>query len=485
MTQYHENVIVKGDLASSSLGALKNETKTSKDIREISYGSGSVHILFPPKDVDLVGFPLAGSHKITDPYDLAFDYVSRAVRQAKIIGAHPVAITNILDMHEIEIKEVVPAAKAGLRDAALRYKVWIANGENAGLGDRVAVPFNISGFVLCYVPKGRFAYGVHYARNGRLFPFAVVPHKNKGVYLNSDGNGTKPEWSERLYSLSLPFARGFVQDCTAMTYDDAVKLNGEVVMDGRVLEVTSMFGNNIVDSVDEGVDRLAKVSGIPVLLSTSIVGNRIHGYGPYNMNLTGTVLSLVGEIAIKNLPKPSEGDCVIGFYNRSCRNLRCNGISDQREALVREMGNDWHFADVELLRSVAAPATVFYSFFKYLFAKNMVTQVGHFSGGAYEGKFAKVLGKHGLGADLSINGHSFPVQEYLRKIQRQTLEDICRKQSYRLEAWATTRDPEGVVNTSNCFGYEAIRLGIAKKMDKPILSIFFEDLNEKITFKGC
>ncbi len=481
MTQYQENVIVKGDLASLDLGTLKNDTKTEEDIHEVSYGPSSVSLLFPPENVDLVGIPLDGSHKITDPYDLAYKYVSQAVGQAKILDVHPVSLTNILDMSNIDIKEVVPAAKAGLRDGAARFKVWIANGETAGLGNRITVPFNISGLVLCYAPKGKFEYGVH---EGNGFQFAVVAQrKGVGVYQNCDSNGTKPEWDERLHSLGLPFAKNLVQDCSAMTHDDAVKINARVVMDGRVLELKS-YNSDICKAVQAEIDRLTKETGISFLLRTSVVGDRLNGYGPYSMNLSSTTVSFVDALTIKNLPKPSEGDNVIGFYNKACRNLRVNGITDQREVIVKTKGIYWHFSDPELLKGVAASATVFYSFFRELFALGLVTQVGHFSGGAFDGKFAKVLGRYGLGADLSMNGHSFPVQDYLKDLQNQSLEAICKKQPYRLEAWATTRDPEGIINLANKYGYAAIPLGITKKMDKPTLTMAFEDLGEKVTFAG-
>ncbi len=480
MDQYHENVIKKGDLASSDLGTLADDTKTSEDIRKVSYGPGSVNLLFPPKDVDILGFPFAGSHTITDPYNLAFDFVSRAVNQANSIGVYPVSLTNVLSMSDIDVKEVVPAAKKGLYDGAAHFGIWIPTGETAGMGNRVTVPFNISGLVLCYARRGKFRYGVH---QGNGFQFAVSPHNDKGIYQNSDGNGTKIEFNEREHSAGLPFAESFVQDGTAMTHDDTIKINANIIQDGRVLELKS-YNSGICDAVQAEIDRLTKETGISFLLSISIVGDRIDGYGLYPMNLESSVVSLVDESTIKNLPKPSEGDTVIGFYNKACRNLRCNGFTDHRKSLVKERGDDWHIGSTLLLKSVAAPATVFNPFFRELFYLGRVTKVGHFSGGAFEGKFAKPLGSCGLGADLSINGHSFAVQDYLKEIQGKDLETICRKQPYRLEAWATTRDQEGVIAIANRYNYSAIPLGFTKKMDKPSLTMTFEDLNETVTFKS-
>ena len=483
MGDYQQRVINDGNKASLDLGSLVRDTKkfSGACIEEFSYPGGSVHLLFPPSAMNIAVIPVSGRHDTTEPYESAMSFVRHSAQLARRLGMHPIGITNILDLSDIDNQKIIPAAKQGLYDGAEKERVWIANGETAGLGERVTVPFNISGAVVAYVSRNDIRTGLH---NYDGTQFSVSWHSNFGVYTNCDGNGTKPEWNERLYSMGMPFARELVQDGTAMLWDDAVKINADVIHDARVLELREP-NTRAAEEVHAELRQLLKKNGAFSALKVLIAGENISGYGECPMNLSGTTVSLVNPRELRHMPIPKDGDTVMGFYNRDCRNLRANGITDQRKALVQAYGDDWHVKRTSLLKQVAAPSTVFYEFFKDLFSRNLATHVGHFSGGAYEGKFAKVLGKFGLGAGLEMEGGSFEAQEMLMRLQGQSLEQICRKQPYRLEAWATTRDPEKVMFAARDFGYTAIELGTARKMESPALRMTFTDRGETVSFPGA
>jgi hypothetical protein len=274
------------------------------------------------------------------------------------------------------------------------------------------------------------------------------------------------------------------QDGFAMRWDDTVKLNANVLVDQTRLEI-GKYDKNIISLMRHALGMAAQRYGIKCIMDWEIT-DRIGGYG-IQMSCCGSSVSEVDPEMLQRLPVPKSGQAVIGLYNPD-RNLRCNGITDNRKILTKVLGDHWHRDNIELLQSVARPSTVFYHLFRKMFADDLVSKVGHFSGGAYDGKFAKPLGKHGLGAELSIEGHGFPVQEYLVKLQMDTIpctfEQICAKQPYRLEAWVLTEKPEIVRSLAKEHGYEALHLGETRAMEKPELSMTFVDRGETVRYSG-
>ncbi len=478
MKTYSTEVIHKGNLASRDLGELRQATRNF--CREEIKCIGGDYLLRPSIGHNLAVFPARG-RETTDPQESAAEFVCDAAEFAKRHKFEPIALTDILEVPEIKDESLVSQIKKGLYDSARECKVWVATGETAVHGQRVCAPFSICGHMLAYTKKEP---GIYQIEDRQI---AVVSHQDLLVQMNSDGNGTKPEFGERLESLGLGFADSMLQDGFAMRWDDAIKLYAKVVMDGTRLELGRPSGR--INRYFQGaLWRWAEKSRVYCTLDT-VVTDKIRGYGLYPMSLSGTCVSLVDPHKAYGMPKPSDSQAVVGFYSR-LRNIRCNGITDNRHVLVKEMGDDWHNTQQggQILEAVFAPSAVFYHFFRELYARNLVSLVGHFSGGAYDGKFAKALGRHGLGADLAMEGHAFPIQDMLVRLQQHHLQKdfqtICANQPYRLEAWALTDSPDRLISRAKDYGYVGLCLGTAERMDEPILRMTFRDINKTVEYWG-
>jgi hypothetical protein len=318
---YLEDVIRKGDLASLDMSTLRDLTKDfpGEDIRKI----GSEYLLFP-NDAMIAAIPIAGDPSIMEAEESASVFIDDAAEFAMQRGWRPIALTDILEMSAIDNKVVIPLVKKGLYDAAKRHGIWIANGEIAGHGDRVTVPFNISGLLLAYAPN--MSYGVHRVGGRQIACF----NSKKGLFLNSDGNGTKPEWNERLYDLGKAFARIMAQDGFSMRWDDTVKMNANVIFDHTRLEL-GKDDTNIIRLMQYAISKAAQRYGIQCILDVEIT-DRISGYG-IPMSSCGSSVSEVDPVMLAALPVPKAGQAVLGLYNAHNRNLRCNGITDNRKVL--------------------------------------------------------------------------------------------------------------------------------------------------------
>jgi phosphoribosylaminoimidazole (AIR) synthetase len=486
---YGIDVIKKGDLASKELIALK--WLTAGFPGEKIEKAGDEYLWFADSDVPIVAVPIIGNQRETRSLESGALFIENAAKFAKQHGLKAVALTDILEMSTIDLKEIIPNVKKGMYDAAKNYNIWIATGETAGHGNRVTVPFNISGLLLAYAPR---SWDVGYRDVGGR-EAAVFKSEGKGVYSASDGVGTKSGFTERLYSLGRAvLAERILQDGWAMRFDDTVKANAKLVADSTQIELGRM-DTNLVHILQNAIHNARRKHSALLTLDIEET-NRIRGYGDLPISSSGSAVSLVDPEELKRLPVPKPGQYVLGLYNIDNRNLRCNGITDQREILEHIKGYHWHkeFGGSELLEAVSAPSTIFYHFFRGLFKEGLVSKVGHFSGGAYDGKFAKQLGKYGLGANLEIEGHSFPVQEmlvniqldYLQNIRNKgcTFEDICAKQPYRLEAWVVTDNPEKVIAYAAQHGLMGLNLGQTVAMEKPELSMTFKDRNETVRYSG-
>jgi phosphoribosylaminoimidazole (AIR) synthetase len=392
--EYLREYVVKGDAGSRLMAHICSPTlKNSEYVDVINEGMNGIATLRLPADYLAVVHSLGGDPTQSDLSRYSASLVERLVDSSKIIGAKPIAFANIIDASTIDLTNIEIIGNS-LARRANNYGLAIVNGELAGLGDRVTVPANISGTMLSIIPKtadlrfisqrGRFSFdGVNYA---------FFDHEGMPVYLNSDGVGTKSEFAERSQVLDPILTDSFV-----MKADDAGKLGARIMVVSDVVETN---GFDPMSELSVVALRLGEKYRFEYILQHENVGGRIRGYGNHAINVSGSAVSVIDEALLKNLPKPRAGEYLIAIRGRP--NPRSNGITDKRKIMVEMLGQDWHKTEEgkKFMEFLGEPSTIFYGLFSGLRERGIATSFYHMSGGAYDGKLARPLAKHGLFAQI-------------------------------------------------------------------------------------
>jgi len=377
--------------------------------------------------------------------------------QASVIKATPVGFVDIIDSESGD-RLVLEEIANSLVDEANEHKIAILNGENAILGSRVREVANVSGTMISIVPKSS---GL---KEGLLevegVKYIIFDPKGEYIHINCDGQGTKAEFFERLGNWN-----GAVKDFLAMVLDDKAKLGAKTVAVSGVIEgsVHNHLGGH-AQSFIEGVCREYGFSG--TLQSVNNHCMRSYKEGVDAFNIGGSVVSLIDENRLRNLPKPNEGDEVMALVG--IPNPRSNGITDKRKAMVRLFGNDWHetIEGKMFLEYLARPSTVLAPLFDYLLDEGIATSVYHMSGGAYNGKFARPLAKHGLFASLECLFNPDWRELTLAGADFTSAEVAYAKCPMGNDGFVTTADPNLVSFNAKRYDLLARRVGkIEKRAD--------------------
>lgn len=394
---WYLNTVVKGG---DEMSALLEERfaptlRNSLYAEVIHEGMNGTKIILPPHGKLAVVHSCGGDHTKTDAREYAHSVVDRLVRAAEEIGAEPIAFANVIDASTSDKDAVLPYADA-LAERANHYKLVVPNGEFAVLGNRVTVSANISATMLSFVSREANlpwdSVTGFFKKNDVLY--AVFDPEGKALYMNSDGNGTKPEFAERngeYYDSRY--------DSLAMKLDDLIKLGAsahvvsDVVETNRELErvPAALYGAYINDE-----------SRFIHILQPEFVGNRIRSYkeGIFAFNMSGSAVSTIDEQRLQNPLKPRAGEYLIAIRGKP--NPRSNGITDKRAIMQELFGLEWHTTPEGrmFMPFLSAPSTVFYGAFSKLINNGLASSIYHMSGGAFKGKLAKPLANHGLYAEI-------------------------------------------------------------------------------------
>ncbi len=379
--EYLSSVIERGD-AGSALLAERTVQTLQHPLVDFIGRKKDIPVVRFPENKEVVVHTAVGCQDLKNPTEIAASLVDSLTEDAYRLNAIPVAFANVIDSQSGDLKMLENIAE-GLVQQSLRREVAIVNGENAILGNRLTVPFTISGTMVSMRPfqKKRKEEGIEYT---------TFAHNNKPVFLNSDGVGTKTEFYERNRRFHLG-----LQDSLAMKMDDAVKLGAEVKV---VADVVQTRGSISMDKLGKYAETLGMQYGCKYVLYHE-PNAPISGYGHSNLNIAGTAVSLVDEKILDRL-HPQEGNVVLAL--RGQPNPRSNGISAKRENMEKILGKEWHKETLGkiFLQYLATPSTVFYPVCKKLMDQDCATAFFHMSGGAYKGKLAHLLAKERLFVQL-------------------------------------------------------------------------------------
>lgn len=405
---YIRQVIQGGDEMSAVLEKIFSSTlKNSPYVEILSEGMNSLKVIRPPRDSYITVCSRGGDPTLLESHSYAFSVVERLIEATESIGAAPLAFANVIDASTSDKCAILPYAEA-LAEAANKYRLVVPNGEFAVLGSRVTVPANVSATMLGILPRSSLTARLPPIAEAPCFfefnniMYAVFDPQGKALYLNSDGVGTKTEFYERI---NRPEKALF--DSRAMKCDDLIKLGATVQVIADVSETnddarTYRRGSGFQGGYKGLLSMPFHNESDIYITQHEAVERRIRSYkeGVFAFNLSGSAVSTIDEERLNNPLKPSVGEYLVAIRGRP--NPRSNGITDKRSTMVQLFGNDWHNTPIGkiFLDYLAEPSTVFYGAFKALIDTDLATSVYHMSGGAFKGKLARPLAKHGLFASL-------------------------------------------------------------------------------------
>ena len=376
---------------------------------------GGLKVLRIPSDYYVVVHSAAGDPSKKDIKEHTASLVDRLVTQAKQIGATPLAFANVIDASrgDLPLLEIIADSMV---ERANYHNLAIMNGELALLGDIVTGEANVSGTMISVVRKDASIGGVQLQGevpfhdmiievNG--IKYAVFDPEGKAVSINSDGIGTKTKFYEMTGDHHLG-----LWDSAAMKVDDSAKSGARVRVISDVVEITpGMKVPAILRRIADEAVTIGKATRSLYPLQIEEVGDRIRSYNGKapGFNVSGSTVCTIDEERLKNPLKPSPGEYLIAIRGKP--NPRSNGITSKR-AIMEQLGKQWceaesmsEWKDTSMgklfLKYLAAPSVLLYPLFRELIEKEVATSFYHPSGGAYAGKVARPLAKHGLFARIA------------------------------------------------------------------------------------
>jgi len=474
---YIQEVIKKGDEGSALLARVCAPTlKNCEYVDVLRQGMNGMSVLRLPKGYFAVVHSAGGCPEFKDVRKHAASMVVKLSDQARKIGAQPLAFANVIDSRKGDSSMLEDIANAMVEQAD-RFKLAIMNGENAILGSRVNCDANVSGTMISMIkPKDSWAANIP--------GYGLFNPRDLPISINSDGIGTKTEFYERAARFDSCVYELGIFDWMAMDLDDTSKSGATARVISGVCETR---GDIPIDRIRSRLKREAERMDIIGILEHEPVGSRLRGYeiGGASYNISGSVVSTIDEKMLKNPPRPHSGESVVAI--RGEPNPRSNGITDKRKTMIKLFGE--HYENTRegklFLEYLASPSTVLYPVFKELIEKGIAKSVYHMSGGAYNGKLARPLAKHGLYArlknlfqpdwrELALAGAAFA-----------SAKTAYAKWPMGNDGFITTRNPEKAMEAIRRFRLEARVVGKVVKTASGITGVTLEAFNgESVCFYG-
>lgn len=299
--------------------------------------------------------------------------------------------------------------------------------------------------------------------------------------LQLDGIGTYTEIYERLNE-----HRGSASNLFAMIVDDGPATGGEVIVVGDLLDVKELDEKNeiIVNGMHElasGLVISASDAGVAVIGGEiAELGKRVHGYGDFNYNWAGVGIVATRKDRRLTGEELGAGQSLVGLVERG---FRSNGITDVRNAMEENYGQNWHeqiepsLGELTLGRLVQRPATIYASLMRklqggvrYSEPAAEVTGVAHITGGGQPSKLGRMLLRtEGLG--IVIND---PIEPPDMMLHVQDLRNFDDRKAYG--KWhmgpgmiVATTEPEKVIAEAELLGIGAQKIG--EIIDEPGIRI--------------
>lgn len=437
--------------SSAILAELALKTLDREFVHQVAPGKNGLSLLKIPESHVLVAHSSGGDYRITEPGEYSRSVFLRLIKDARRIGAEPIAVAEVIDARASD-ESFAKAVGVPFTDLALEYRVAKINGELAKLGPMVNCDCNMSATMLSMVRKGAVTNRIFEIDGTKYFMFDP---KGNYVGMNSDGVGTKSLINGR-------FGKQIenVDDLLAMQFDDKGKYGGGAVVSMNLVETTGAFP---FERVNDYAMRRARRMGAHAIMQRERIGNRLAGiHGEKNVyNMSGTLVSLFDEETLRNPPAPRVLDTLIAIKGGG----RSNGFTDRRNLMVEWFGNDWHKTQGGKYfgEFLTRPSLIFYPVFAEMISRELATSVYHMSGGAFRDKLSKPIAKHGLYAEIGLEEESprlFKPDPREAAIAAQfNIKDAYAKFAMGNEGFVTTDCPDRALQYLSDCGFEARAIG--------------------------
>ncbi len=288
-----------------------------------------------------------------------------------------------------------------------------------------------------------------------------------------DGVGTKIEINERTEDFTTT-----AYDLLAMIADDTAVRGAEIlgfcnVLDVRQLEETEKTYRSIAQLMD-GLEQAAAKAEVAILNGElAELGDRVGGYGPFNVNWSATGLWFGNKARILTGAKIEAGDAIVGLAEPG---FRSNGITDVRKAMLENYGPKWHNKVIPALdpnqtlgQLVALPSTIYCRIITALNGgwdprqepRGEITGVAHITGGGMPSKISRMLRPtNGLGAMISDPFTPPAIMSHVQGLRGFDDRTAYGKWHMGQGMVVTTPNPEQVIKTAAEFGVLAEQIGV-------------------------
>lgn len=476
---YIQNVIGLGDQGSRLLAARSALTlRNNTCVTVVQDGMNGIAVLRVPKEYHLVIHAASGDPRRTDVREHALSLVERLVQQAYHFSAEPLGFANVIDSSTGDTAMLETIIES-LVEKSHEHGIAILNGENAILGERVVGQANVSGTMISMISKRKLGPGNYGGLNGTNM--AVLDHQGQLVYINSDGVGTKTEFYER-----ARFFERALEDAVAMKVDDAIKIGAKPILLTDVVETKGRIPRS---RLQRHAERLGETLKIPYMLHFATADARIQGWSDTSpaYNISGSVVSLIDEQRLRQLPRPAAGEQLIAIHEKD-PNPRSNGITDKRRTMTNLFGNTWHdtpFGKV-MLTYLITPSVILYPVFRRLLDEQAATSFYHMSGGAFNGKLARPLAKNDLFVD--IHGLPFPDwrERFFVDVRETPIEVAYAKFPMGVDGFVTSPCPDrALAIIQRVFGLEGKVVGTLQQATAGMTGVKVQTYNgTTISFSG-
>jgi len=232
----------------------------------------------------------------------------------------------------------------------------------------------------------------------KVITLNLPPYK---LMMNSDGIGTKIEIAERTAN-----HKTMAYDLIAMLADDSVRYGAEPIAATNLIDANKL-NQDVIQQLSEGLVAACSAAGIAnVAGEIAELGRRVGGYGNYNYNWGGTVLSILNPKRMITGKEIEAGDAIIALHEDGPRS---NGLSLLRKIFQNRCGEEWHTEHLNgktLGEHILKPSTIYTKAITHLHggyegqSKVNLKGIVHVTGGGIPGKFGRLLKAIKLGADL-------------------------------------------------------------------------------------
>lgn len=292
-----------------------------------------------------------------------------------------------------------------------------------------------------------------------LHRIITIRFGNINLMLNSDGVGTKVEIAERTGNHTT-----IAYDLIAMLCDDSVRFGARPIAATNILDVNKS-NEGIIRQLASGLEKAASEAGIAVVSGEiAELGERVGGYGEYNYNWCGTVLSIVEKDKMLTGRKINPGDVLVGLREFG---FRSNGLSLVRKIMEQSYGDKWHEEyhglDTTFGNYVLKPSRIYSKAVLEMLDNVKITGIAHITGGGIPGKLGRILKPNKLGAILCDTFAPCDLMLYCQEIG-----DVSDEEAYKV--WnmgqgmiIATLNPDEVISIAEKHGAEAKWIGYVLK----------------------